>query len=172
MGEKRWKVALAVVVLLGFAGVANANPVLSSSATLLPDLVTWQYSYVLSNPSPTPGSIFDLYVPAWGNIGNVTSPAGWNPFWANGFVQWTANFGAEVLPDATLGGFSFTSDRLPAYWTGIQVSTDDGQGNIVTFDVLGAQPVPEPTAIVYTITAIGFGAGFFGLRSRKSLQTK
>jgi hypothetical protein len=172
MGEKK-SMMLAVVVLLAIAAVANATPVqtLTSTATTV-DNLTWTYNYTLASPVGASDMIFDLYVPAWGSIAAVTTPAGWNSFYGPGFVEWSANFGSEVTAGNSLSGFSFQTDLTPAMWPGIMVSTDDGLGNITMTDVTGLQPVPEPTAIVYTITALGFGAGFIGLRSRKSLLNK
>jgi len=163
------RVLVGVAMALTFAVTANATPVVQGTATTA-DNVLWTYSYTVSNPEPTPGVVFDLYMPAWGNISDVLSPQGWAAVWGSGFVEWATDYSGGIPASGTLSGFSFQTDIAPVQLSVIQVSVDDGLPNsIYTYIVPGAVPIPipEPTSLIYALSALGFGAGFLGLRQRR-----
>jgi len=173
MGARMWSLAL-VVVVLALVGVANAtpvvNPYVTSEVTALGG--TWLYEYTIVNPATGTGNVYDLYVPAWaiaGTVTSITDAVGWVNLAGDGFVDWTT-FGSGVAPGQSLSGFSFISDYGPTIGP-VQVSTDDGV-NLVIHDTYAMQPVPEPTTMAYAITALGFGASFLGIRSRRKLLRK
>jgi hypothetical protein len=175
MGAMRWLMVAAAVVL--FSSVAMATPVISGSASTL-DSITWTYTYTIDNTSPDAfgGSVFDVNLPAGGVISNVTAPAGWisspgSDFVGNaGFINFTTFGATEVAPGASLSGFSFNSTAYPAYWGVAEVTTETAgmPNDIITVSTL--VPSPEPTAIIYAITALGLGTGYFGIRTRKSMN--
>jgi hypothetical protein len=173
MGSVKWLLVAVAVALL--STVAMANPVISGSASTI-DNVTWTYAYTFNNvvPDANNGSIFDVVIPTAGVINNITAAPGWiampaaGPISGVGYVDFTT-FGSEVAPGASLSGFSFTSDKYPAYWFTTQVTTETGGVSNDILTVATLVPSPEPTTIIYMITAMGLGAGYFGARTRKNL---
>ena len=174
MGAMRWLLVAVAVALL--SSVAMATPVISGTATTT-DNITWTYSYTFDNtvPDANNGSIFDVFIPVSGTIDNITAASGWmafppaGPITGVGFVEFVT-FGSEVAPGNTLSGFSFSSDQYPVYWVQTLVTTETGNlpNDIIT--VGSIVPAPEPTAIIYMVTALGLGAGYFGVRTRKNMS--
>lgn len=112
MSKLVFSVMVLVVVLMGIAGIARAVPV-SYTNTYDSGTNLWTYEITITNdtadflydfvvyPTVQPLSGADLSPSGWGaaDIGNISPDY---------FVHWMADFGAEILPGGTMGGFWFT----------------------------------------------------------------
>jgi len=170
-GQYPGKVVSAIVILFLMVTAAWSYPMVSSTATLQADQ-NWLYEYEISNPRPTSGGVWDFFVPIFGDPISVFTPDldgdsstdEWFPFFGGGlgFVQWTADFGYEVLPEETLDGFGFLSAYAPGPTT-MFLTTDDFDET--EFPVIGDAPViPEPATLL--LVSIGI-CGLAGVKARK-----
>jgi len=170
-GQYSGKVAGTIVILFFMSTAAWSYPMVSSTTTLQADQ-NWLYEYEISNPQPTHGGVWDFLIPIYGDTIAVFTPDldgdamtdEWYPFFGGGlgFVQWTADFGYEVLPGETLGGFGFLSPYAPAQTT-MFLTTDDF--DLTEFSVTGDAPaIPEPATLL--LVSMGL-CGLAGVKARK-----
>lgn len=165
----RWMISTMLTLALGgAAGLSHAVSV-GYSNTYDSGLNLWTYEATVANDraddlvydlaiSPTlqPLSAADMSATGWGvaDVGNIA------PHY---FVHWLADFGAEIFPGDSLGGFSFT------------YSGDNGAGDIgslaytvTLWDVLADNPytvdgMTQATVVPGPATAWLLGSGLLAV---------
>lgn len=126
----------------------------------------WQYDYTLSNLSgPGYGGLYDAFFffdPAF-TMSIAALPGGWDGFGGNGFGEVYAMDPAgsdDILPGASLGGFSFIFDApvgsidFEALFTNPFDPLNPEVAPGVTVQANAAAPVPEPSTMLLVVTGV------------------
>lgn len=158
------KILSAIIVFLALSGtvnIARAVPVVSYTGAYDSGTGLWTYEGTIFNdtadllydfiiyPVMEPASGADLTSAGWGpaDLGSVS------PY----FVHWMADFGAEIMPGDTMGGFWFTYSGAPgdaitplAYEAMLWDLTNNAPYQFAGETVAASSPsqVPEPATLL------------------------
>lgn len=102
-----------LLLLMGIVSIASAVPVVSYSNTFDSGTNLWTYESTITNDTPDILYDFVIYPTVKPLSGSDMTAVGWGLADAGGiapdyFVHWMADFGSEIGPDGTMGGFWFT----------------------------------------------------------------
>lgn len=161
---------LLLSIFIWICGISSASAIsIATYSNTFDGVSLWTYAMTVEDMDPDPLYDFVVYTGAViPTTASDLSGVGWNTSMGTDFVDWMANFGSEIAPGSSMGGFWFTytgtstDDLGPLPYKTITWHDDPfgGYAN-PSFDgmtQLASTPVPEPgTLILLSSGLVGIG---------------